>query len=377
MNKARTPEEMRAASAIDPLNDLHLIRLAQKLEDDGQPSLEAWRQAITVNPRRDLSLTQAAIAAELSGSTPEAEHLLLQAEQYNHLWLPRWSLANFYARHNQASQTFRWAREAMLRSYADPSALFLLCRNSGASNADLLQSIIPPTPAARGAFVYFLVRQKEPDSLELAAAAYLKSAQISGTRPIEKVETVAAAITALIAADQPDPAWRLWTLLDSAHLLPYAAGTAAQPLVNPDLRPPLRPPAFDWQIPAVAGVETLRGVPDNGIKFTFSGTQPEFAELLAQNLYLRAANEWTLAFEYETRGFSQPKAGLRWKLGGADAVQDLVLTEDWQPASITWNVPPASGLRRLSLEIVRVNGQPRVEGELRLRALQFRAGGAK
>jgi hypothetical protein len=371
MNKARTAAEMRAAAATDSLNDLYPIRLAQKLEEDGQPSLDAWRQAIAVNPRRDLSLTQAAIAAELSGSPAEAERLLLQAEQYNHLWLPRWSLANFYARHNRAGETFHWAHEAMLRSYGDPGALFQLCRNSGASDTELLKSVIPATPRVLGAFVYFLVRRNEPDSLEQAASAYLKSAQVSGTRPIEKVETVSAAITALIAADRPEPAWRLWTSLKAAQLLPYAA----EPLVNPELKLPLNPPAFDWRIPAVPGVETLRGVPENGIKFTFSGTQPENAELLRQDLYLRGASEWTLVFEYETRGFTQAKSGVQWKLSGSDIVQDLALTEEWKTANVTWAVPP--GLHRLSLEIVRVNGQPRVEGELRLRGLQLKAGGGR
>ncbi|MBN9660678.1 MAG: hypothetical protein J0H49_20980 [Acidobacteria bacterium] len=371
MNKARTSSEMRAAAAVDPRNDLYLIRLAQKLEEEGRPSLEIWRQAIAANPRRDLSLTQAAIAAELNGGTDDAEKLLLQAEQYNHLWLPRWSLANFYARHDRAGETFRWARAAMLRSYGDPGALFLLCRNSGASDTELLKSVIPATPQALAAFVYFLIRRNEPDSLELAASAYLKSAQDSGTRQVGKVETVSAAITALIAADRVEPAWRLWTSLASLHLLPYSA----EPLVNPGLKLPLSPPAFDWRIPAVPGVETLRGVPENGIKFTFSGTQPETAELLVQDMFLRGAGNWTLTFEYETRGFTQARSGVQWKLSGSDTVQDLALAEEWKTASITWAVPP--GLHRLSLEIVRVNGQPRVEGELRLRGLRWTAGGAQ
>ncbi|MGC4049629.1 MAG: hypothetical protein QM757_08975 [Paludibaculum sp.] len=150
MNKAETPAEMRAAAALDPRNDLYLIRLAQKLEESGQPSLEVWRQAIAVNPRRDLSLTQAAIAAELTGGTGDAERLLLQAGQYNHLWLPRWSLANFYARHNRTKEMQHWAREAMLRSYADPGALFQLCRNSGASDSELSQIDYPGDATGAG-----------------------------------------------------------------------------------------------------------------------------------------------------------------------------------------------------------------------------------
>ncbi|MGC4049630.1 MAG: hypothetical protein QM757_08980 [Paludibaculum sp.] len=188
---------------------------------------------------------------------------------------------------------------------------------------------------------------------------------------MEQTETVAAAITALIAADQPEPAWRLWTALEAARLLQYGV----QPLVNPDFQVPLRPPAFDWRIPVVPGVETLRGVPDKGIKFTFSGNQPETAELLAQELYLRGSSGWQLTFEYEIRGVTQAKTGIRWKLSGADAVQELALTEEWRSATVAWQVPP--GLHRLSLEIARVNGQPRVEGELRLRGLRWKAGGAQ
>lgn len=364
MNKARTPSEMKLAAGRDPLNDRYLVLLAQKLEEDGQSSVNAWRSAIAANPRRDLSLTQAAIASEISGDPGRAEQLLLQAEQYNHLWLPRWSLANFYARHNRPVETFRWAHQAMLRSYSDPSALFVLCRQAGASDSLLLDRIIPATPAALGAFVYFLVRQNEPDSLEQATAEYLKSARASGVDPLE---TGAAAVTALIRANRPDPALRLWRSLP----LPYPA----EVLTNPGLSRPLRPPAFDWQIHTVAGVETLRGVPNRGIKFTLSGQQPESAELLAQDLYLPATGGWTLTFEYETRGFTQPRSGLRWSLTGSESVQDLPLTDDWRTASATWVA--AQGLHRLSLDLIRVTGQPRVEGELRLRNLRLKAGDAR
>lgn len=354
---------MESASRRDPLNDFDLIRLAQRLEEDGQPSLAAWRRAIAVNPRRDLSLTQAAIAAELAGDTAGAERLLLQAEEFNHLWLPRWSLANFYARRGRPRETFRWARAALERSYGDPGALFVLCRQAGASEGQMLGEILPAAPTTLSAYVYFLIRQNEPDGLELAALAYLRAARQTGVDPLE---TGAAAVTALIRAGQAEPALRLWAKLP----LPYPVET----LTNPALRPPLRPAAFDWQIPAVPGVETLRGVPDKGIKFTFSGQQPELAELLAQDLYLPGSGPWTLRFEYQTLGFTHSKSGLRWTLAGTGEGPALALSDEWQSAAATWTVTP--GLHRLALVLGRETGQPRIEGELRLRGLQLRSGTA-
>lgn len=374
------PAALRAASLLDPSNDRFPIQLAQTLQDQGHDPLPAWFQALSLNPRRPLALTQAAISAELAGQTATAERLLLQAARYNQLWLPRWSLASFYFRRADFPQTLRWAALALQRAHDDRTAIFRLCADAGASPDEILGLILPLDHDGLAAFTSFLASQSPPPhTLERAASSFLRSARSAGRSPETTLPAAVAAVNAFISSQQPIPALRLWNHLSDANLLPYPARSPAAPLVNPQLHPPIPQGGFDWTIPRVAGIESSRGVPTGGIKFVFSGSQPESAALLQQTLFLTGGTSWSLTFECQTRNLTAADSGLAWSLsplaGGIPllpASSNPISGEDWSPVSVSWTLPPGDALYRLSLDLRRITGQTRIEGDIRLRNLRFR-----
>ncbi len=370
-----TPAQLSTAAQLDPLNDLYPILLAQARQDRGLDPLPAWRAAIAVNPRRPLSLTQSAIAAELAGDPAEAERLLLQAAHYNQLWLPRWSLANFHARLGHQAQTLHWARLAFERSHGDRTALFRLCLDAGASPDQILDQILPHTPDTLGSFTHFLAADPAapPQTLHRSASLHLAA------RSPDPLPAALHATNALIAAHQSALALDLWARLSTLRLLPYPPHDPANPLVNPAFLQPLPGRGFDWSIPEIPGVESFPGIPTNGIKFLFSGQQPETATLAQQTLVLAGGRPWTLSFASQTLQIEAAANGLAWTLTPLGSLQPLpaqalpnLTSEEWTDHSITWQLPPGEALYLLSLDLRRLSGHTRIEGEARFRDLRFR-----
>lgn len=371
---------LQQASALDPANDAYPIRIAQLDQDEGRDPLPAWRHALSLNPRSDLTLTQAAIAAELSGRSGLAEQLLLQAARFNHLWLPRWSLANFYFRRGDSARTLHWAALALQRSYGDRTALFRLCLEAGASPDQLLLLIRPGDLDSLASYTHFLAGRGDvpPAALEASAIAYLQALSLAGAPPAAYLTPPLAAINALLTLGQPTHAVRLWNALAARRLHPYPTFDPSHPLTNPGFAPPL-PGGFDWRIAHTPGIESYPGVPEGGIKFLFAGTQPESATLLEQWILLRGGRTWELSQESQTFGLTADGAGLFWTLqplsGGAALTPlraESLVSDDWKSTSTAWTLPGGDALYRLTLEIRRPTGHPRAEGEIRLRAFALR-----
>lgn len=367
---------LEAAARLDPANDVYPIRIAQTLQDEGRDPLPAWRRALILNPRNDLALTQAAIAAELSGDLAGAERLFRQAAQTNQLWLARWSLANFYFRRGQYPLTLKWATLALQRAHGDRTALFRLCRDAGAAPASILTMIVPADADNLAAYIYFLAADARLDTaaLESAAAGYLQAARRAAYPPEQTLPPVVGAVNTLIAAGEAHPALRLWRSLSDSAVLPYSAPTSERPLVNAGFAPPVPGGGFDWRVHQVPGIEAYPGVPGRGIKFVFSGRQPEAATLLQQVVYLRGGMTWALSHQSQTVHLTAAGAGLAWMLApvsGGAAIPPVsappLVSDDWSRLSTSWAVPPGDSLYRLSLEIRRPSGQTRAEGEARFR----------
>lgn len=375
-----TIQTLQEAATLDPANEAYPIHMAQALQDEGGDPLPAWKKAISLNPRNDLALTQAAIASELSGDLAGAERLLLQAARTNQLWLPRWSLANFYFRQGRHELTLHWAALALQRAYGDRTALFRLCLEAGASADRILNLIAPEDVENLASYTYFLAGngKRDPAALETATTRYLQAARRKALPPERTLAPAIYAVNTLIATTEPAPAVRLWNRLSAAGLLPYPASSPERPLTNQDFAQPVPGGGFDWRIPQTPGIESYPGVPRQGIKFVFSGSQPESAILLEQVVHLRGGRSWELSQECQTMALNSANAGLAWVLtpvaGGtqlAPRSSAPLVADDWQRISTTWDVPPGDALYRLTLEIRRQTGQTRADGEARLRGFRL------
>ncbi len=368
--QARTPEALEAACGLDPDRADCRAAVARAREEQAADAGREWARVLELNPRSASYLAQAALSAEFRGDIRGAERLLLQAARYNRLWLPRWSLANFYYRHGRLEEFRRWAALAFERAYGDRTALFRLCRAAGVEDQTVLEELLGADVENLGAWVGFLAAEGPVEALPAAAVKYIEAAA-AGTAEAA-VPRVNGAIRALLRAGHGREAAELWTAMSRRRLIPYPEWNEAAPLVNAEFLRPVPGPGLDWAVARGAGFEVFPGVPAGGIKVTFSGRQPERVELLAQEVLLRGGQAWRLEFEYQTPGIGDGATSLGWRLGGMEAGQGRLSSEEWTRGAAVWEVPAGLQVLRLALWSERPRGQVRHEGELRLRGVSLR-----
>ncbi len=380
-------------------NDLRRVRMGCELEpadpecaliraqltDKLPEAATAWDQAVRLSPRSMDVLAEAAVVREMNGDPGDAERLLLQAESANHLWLPRWSLANFYLRQGRPADTLKWVRLALTRAYGDRRAAFRLCRQAGASDQVILNDILAADdPENLSAFLNWITEEDRLDTLEQAVPRYV-DATLHGKHvdpAASPAVIVSGVVETLLEKNHPAEAHGLWTRLLSEHKLPIVGASTHQALTNPSFAPAIPgAPCFDWRIPEYAGIEVTRGVPADGIRFALTGDQPESAELLIQAVDLGASRRWTLDYEYQTRDITSERHRLEWSLipwgntvlvpadhpaGKAGAGPD-----GWTHESVSWTIPESIRFFRLGFGVRRILGHIRIQGEIQLRNLRL------
>ncbi|MGH9648057.1 MAG: hypothetical protein ACRD4E_14700 [Bryobacteraceae bacterium] len=91
-----------------------------------ESSREELRAAVRLNPRMASAWIHLGLDAEADGNLPEAEADLLRAARFDHLYLPAWTLANFYFRRGDAGKFWPWAKQAAGLTYDDYRPLLRL-----------------------------------------------------------------------------------------------------------------------------------------------------------------------------------------------------------------------------------------------------------
>jgi tetratricopeptide (TPR) repeat protein len=82
--------------------------------------------AVSLNPRLASAWMQLGLDAEADGNLEEAEMDLLQAARVDRLYLPSWTLANFYFRRGDANRFWPWAKRAAALTFDDYRPLLRL-----------------------------------------------------------------------------------------------------------------------------------------------------------------------------------------------------------------------------------------------------------
>ena len=105
-----------------------------------ESSSDELRAAVSLNPRLSSAWIRLGLDAEADGNLPEAETDLLRAASVDRLYVPAWTLANFYFRRGDAAEFWPWAKRAAALTYDDYRPLLRL--------ADTLETS-PPLVATR------------------------------------------------------------------------------------------------------------------------------------------------------------------------------------------------------------------------------------
>jgi hypothetical protein len=373
--------QLAAACRLAPGNAAYLLRWAALVEESGQPAPAAAESAASLEPYNSSIWIRQGLRAEGRGDLQSAERLLLHAAQVNRQYEPRWTLAGYYFRRGDASRFWFWVKSALAWSYGDRSPLFDLCWHFTSDSNLILREAIPDDAAVRREYLTYLFARNRMDAAEkvgrlIAAAAGSKDR-----------DSLLWFTDRMLDIHHWDAALDGWNGLCARKLVPYPAlhpDAASDFLTNGDFRFPPLSAGFDWRLPEVTGVTSVRTGSPVALRFVFSGSQPERCEVLQHYVPVLPAREYRLSFEYRTSDIG-PGTGLRWQAfdgaSGAElhAVSEDLSAPDWRQDSAAFGPPLFTGsersrvaaVLRLALAYRRMPGTVRIEGTAWLRNVRL------
>jgi len=96
-------------------------RLADRREELGGDSLPDLRRAAALDPENPERRMRLGVRAELAGDERLAEESLLAAAARSRLYQPKYLLAQYYFRRQDAGRFWPWARAALETAWGDPA----------------------------------------------------------------------------------------------------------------------------------------------------------------------------------------------------------------------------------------------------------------
>ena len=345
-----------ASKAIELMPDQSKYYVELALVDPwrGQPLLE---KAVALNRYDSRAAANLALLYEADRKYAAAERVLLDAFRSDQTYLPRWALANFYFRRENAPKFWHWARMAAAMPADDIAPLLELCWRLSPDPKTIGDKLAISDRNLTSQYVRFLLQK---NGLDAAADQALRLAEMAPSESDARL--VFSVIDRLVAADDLRAA-ALWRLLASrgwrapGERVPYNCDFARTPLAV----------AFDWRISSYDGVRAAPG--PAGLVVEFSGREPEAFTVAEQVV---AAGDHPRRFEYRYRTANiAPQSGLEWQ--AVDAGSGMVLArsadlsdESGRIESFAFPAPESGHYVRIRLTYERPRGAPRICGIVRI-----------
>jgi hypothetical protein len=376
--RQNTAETTTAAVHLIPFNASYLRQLAE-----WQPSrkVELLKQAVTLDRFDADSWIQLGLNAELQQNNPAlAERYFLTAAQVNHMYVPRWTLVNFYFRRRNDGQLFAWARQAMEIAPHDSTPVFVSLWLADPDPARIAAAL----PSREKVVVQYASFLAQTNHLDLAQDALNQAISLSPSR-LPLAESSADALDThsdfildrLLQTGRGSQAMQLWRRLVAANWIPrFSTPSVVHPLTNGNFQVPFWEHGFDWLVPSVPGVVVDQFPALSNVRFTFSGTQPEACSLLQHWVPLEKGRHYRLTWVDDLDQIGRDN-GITWQLytvpDGVPAPTGLTSPDltsvAGSPAAWDFQAPDSSDLFLLSLQYARPLGKVRIEGSLSLRSV--------
>jgi hypothetical protein len=369
----------RLAMLWMPGNGAYAAQLADELyASDPVAAKSLLQTAVRLNRFDAASWIQLGLLCESGNDFSQAEESLLQAARVDSTFLPSWSLANFYFRHEQTDRFWNWAQKAAQMAPDDAAPLFRLAWYANPNAAEIEKLLQLKRPEVEVQFVNFLITQGDPPAVSQAASHLLAAGAGDST------EVLLSACDWLLAQKRPDLALGLWNGL--ASRISYRPCGGGQRDTNGSFGRPPTSHGFDWHVRTVDGVSSYLNADPNALGFEFSSDEPDGFTLMTQTVPVEPGKGYALVVDYRSDGIA-PGSGLSWAVSdertGAVLARTASLSSEekgkqsGEPkgrAYACFTAPDGAGFVRLSLDYQRQPGTVRVEGKLALREVRLSAG---
>jgi hypothetical protein len=349
-------------------------RLADRREELGGDGLPDLRRAVALDPENPERRMRLGVRAELAGDYPLAEQSLLAAAARSRLYQPRYLLAQYYFRRQNAGQFWPWARAALDAAWGDAAPVFELAWRMRPDAAWLSANLIPPRRAMVRQYLAYLTSRERWAAAAAEARKILPAAEPLAGRPCA-LPSADPAEALSGCTGQPGRDWATAEDADRASLLAYGEARLSRGDVSEAMgiwnalcrrRPPALEPldpaggrlvtngdfrqapsgrGFDWRLIEQPGVTA---VAERGeLRVGFTGRQPERCLIAWQYVPTSPGTRYRLHYEVRAGGDAAAR-GIAWDVSDAgmqvESARSLVFVAAKDPAHIAliYQRPPGS-----------------------------------
>lgn len=364
-----TATSMPEAVDLVPFNAGYVARLGAWQPDHKQALLN---RAIQLNPFDYESMIELGLAAEMQRhDLVAAEKYYLRAAAVNQMFLPKWTLTNFYFRNEQPANFFRWAKATLQISpyQADPvfTQMWLMSQD-----APRIAIAFPDKPSVLLEYVNFLIRMGQFAPIPRVIETLVHLTGDSNPADFGRDDQILPGEDRILAAGQLRPALDVWRTMGHAGWIHVPVPTPASPITNGDFARTFLGHGFDWVPSAAPGLTIEQSSEEKNVEISLSGDEPEHCVLLQQYIPLEPNHAFHLQWQAEARSLEAP-SGLAWHIRSVAAATPVdLLAGDVLPGPRgTWDFrsPSTSDVCLLTLEYRRPLGKLRANGSLTLHSV--------
>ncbi len=370
--RKQTVEATRRAVQWAPDDADYRFRLALLMRDAGVPgATEELRRSLELNPWEARAWIDLGIRLETEQDLREAERCFLHAAEADRLYLPRWTLANFYFRRGNTADFERWAKAAAQMAGADAPALFRLSERLW-DDGELIDRLDIRRPEVRASYLSYLLGRERWNIVMPAARRVMDCGRK------EDAPLLVNTCDRLLAAGMSGEALEIWNRLAGAHSIPFLPldPKSGSVITDGHFASTGIAGGFAWKTPAIAGVSASVEDPPPGLRLTFSGSEPEKCQVLSQVMPVDENREYEVKWLYRTAQIERA-SGLVWRVTDASGHNLLgegesLSSEDEKWRRLRFRTPSGCRLATLGLWYGRQPGTARIAGYLLVREASVR-----
>jgi tetratricopeptide (TPR) repeat protein len=365
-----TAVSVAAAVHLQPHNAVYLDRLASWQSEDRQNLLRRSVQADPFN--YDAWIRLGLIAEMQDGDNVSAEKYYRKAAEVNHMFLPKWTLTNFYFRQQRPDDFFHWTRETLaITPYASDPVFAQMWLMSQDENT--LNEAIPNRPRVLLQYAWYLAGNKHFESIPHTVDRLVAAVGKDDPGKWGRDDLLAASLDRMLAGGYQAPALRVWSSLKDAGWLEEPQPDAQHPLTNGDFHVRFYRHGFDWVPLENSGTRVEQYPEAPAVRLSLYGDEAEKITLLQQYVAVTPGKRYKLTWQAQGDDLSNP-SGLAWRLhpitrlkgsAGAEITSDDLLsgTPSWTFAA------PYGDAFLLALEYTRPLGNTRGRGSVTLKSV--------
>lgn len=361
-----------AAVHLIPYDATYLAKLAEWQPDKKVALLQ---RVVHLDPFDARSWIQLGLTTEIQRhDISTAELYYLSAAHVSHMFLPKWTLTNFYFRQQRESEFFHWAKATLEITPYSPDPVFTQMWLIS-QNADQIAKAIPNSPRILLLYAAFLSNTNHATDLPPIVQRLIAAAGNSDPPAHGRDGFIAPIEDRLLAGGYLRPALRIWTSMKNGGWINLRVPTTSQPLINGDFAAPFWGHGFDWSVINSPGVSVDQIPEQKKVRLTLSGSEPERCSLLQQYVPLQPHRAYRLEWRAEAHGVDLP-SGFAWRVSPvpSDSQINLGSGDLLTPSLRVWNFtcPGGTNLFRLTLDYIRPFGNTLANGTVDLHSVSLR-----